>query len=69
MSKKKTVNKRRKVRAVKSGGGQNSQYGNKLAQAKQGRFKKDSPFILVEGGEGLSLAEFNKTRTKKHVII
>ena len=64
MAKRKTVNKRRVSRGAKSGDGKSSQYANKLVQAKQGRFHKDSPYTLVEGGEGLSLTEFNKRRSK-----
>ena len=65
MAKRKTVNKRRVARGARSGEGKSSQYANKLVQAKQGKFRKDSPFTLVEGGEGLSLTEFNKRRSKK----
>jgi len=68
MSKRKVVNKRRKARLSKSEGGKNSQYAQKLAQQKSGRFGPNSPFSSTEEPSeiGIGLAEFNRRRSKVH---
>lgn len=69
MAKRKTVNSRRVARGTKSHDGQSSKYAQKLVQAKQGRFTPTSPFRIQEGGSGLTLAEFNRRRSKPPVNV
>jgi len=56
--KRKTV----KIRRSKAPGEGNSKYALKINLQKQGKFGANSPFKIQEGGEGVTLQEFNKRR-------